>query len=86
MSKHEKDLWRAVVDSVDPGVAGYYDDRITYLCTRFREFEPISVRTAPLAAVAPYPYPMRCLQAEILLLLWLLQRSSPKRIKMGMHQ
>ena len=47
MSKHEKDLWRAVVDSVDPGVAGYYDDRITYLCTRFREFEPISVRRPP---------------------------------------
>ena len=66
MSKNEKELWRAVVDSVDPGVAGFYDDRITYLCTRFREFEPISVRTAPLAAVAPCPYPMRCLQAEIL--------------------
>jgi hypothetical protein len=42
ISKHEKDLWRAVVDSVDPGVATFYDDRVTYLCTRFREFEPIS--------------------------------------------
>ena len=42
MSKHEKDLFCAVVDSVDPGVAAYYEDRVTYLCTRFREFEPIS--------------------------------------------
>lgn len=42
IGRHEKGLWQAVVDSVDPGVAKFYDDRVTYLCTRFREFEPIS--------------------------------------------
>eukprot|EP01045_Picozoa_sp_COSAG04_P044537 COSAG04_NODE_15162_length_541_cov_1.402715_1_plen_84_part_00 len=59
MSKHEKDLWRAVVDSVDPGVAGYYDDRITYLCTRFREFEPISVRLPTHTHTHTFQLPLR---------------------------
>ena len=42
IGRHEKGLWQAVVESVDPGVAKFHDDRVTYLCTRFREFEPIS--------------------------------------------
>ena len=36
--------WRAAVDAVNDDIAQYYDDRLTYLCWRFRNYHYITAQ------------------------------------------
>jgi adenylate kinase family enzyme/Ca2+-binding EF-hand superfamily protein len=44
LNRTERRCWRAAVDAVNDDIAQYYDDRLTYLCWRFRNYHYITAQ------------------------------------------